>query len=133
MFTGKRQTLEQFEAFDYYYSLGAVRNLAAVAAKFNKGRSTIHDWSRLLHWQERVQRRDELIFARLQQITDTILLEEKEKIRAGIKESKLLIQAIMENSREKLLAGQVTIKSVKEINSIVLAIDRLIRCDLMLR
>lgn len=131
-FKGVRETLEQKEAFDYYYSLGSDRRLAAVVQKFKKARSTIHAWSKAFNWQKRAEQRDIEIGKKLEEKTNNTIVNEKAKYREEIKNYMGIVRSVLFASKDRLKNGEIQIAEVTDINSLMLAYERLFKLDMLL-
>lgn len=54
----KEETKLHIQAFEYYYSLGIVRSITKVAAKFKVCNHAVAEWSTSFQWQKRIQQRN---------------------------------------------------------------------------
>ena len=131
-FRGKTETLNHREAFDYYYSLGVSRSINQVAVKFNKSERTIHNWAKAFNWQKRIEQRDIEIANRLEEKTNEIIVDEKAKYREEIKQYMQFIRGIMIASQEKIKKKEISINESSDMNSLMLAYERLLKLDLLL-
>ena len=83
----KEETLLHQQAFDFYYALGADRNLTQAGQKFEVRKSTAGLWSKSFDWQDRIKLRDIEISKKLQQKTDTTIISTKANYRKIIQVS----------------------------------------------
>lgn len=72
-------------AFEYYYAMGADRNLRAVGKEFNKSLTTIHNWSTSFDWQSRIMMRDTEVAKMLEKKTNETIVEIKAKYHTFLK------------------------------------------------
>jgi hypothetical protein len=131
-FIGKTETLNYREAFDYYFSLGASRSFNQVAVKFKKSERTIHNWGKAFNWQKRIEQRDIEIARRLEEKTNETIIDEKAKYREEIKQYMQFVRGIMVASQEKIKNKEICIKESSDMNSLMLAYERLLKLDLLL-
>lgn len=151
-FKGEKETLEQREAFDYYYLLGGDRSCTAVAPKFKKSLKTIKNWSKKFNWRERVQQRDMEIARELEKKTNESIIDEKAKYRDDIKSNVDIIRytlnkindkinnfKVIQAQNEKLEQGEeihekevLRIDTIENYSNLIRAFERLVKLDLLL-
>ena len=75
------ETLLHQEAFEFYYTTGAARNLKQVGQKFGVSSTTAGLWSTSFNWQERIKLRDIENARKLQQKSDNTIISTKANYR----------------------------------------------------
>lgn len=112
------ETLEQKQAFEYYYNLDSNRNLREVARHFGKSPATIFNWNKKFNWQERVEIRDSENARRIEQASNETIVEVKAKYHK-------IIKAVIGKFVEDFQQGNIKIRSIKDL-------EKLMRLDLEL-
>ena len=113
------ETLKHVEAFEYYYSLGDNRSYPQVASQFTVSLTSIKKWAKSFKWQQRVQERDIENKKKLEERTDTTIVDAKSKYL-------VVIQATLYQYMKALKSGNIRVKSVKDL-------ETLIKLELLLR
>lgn len=114
----KTESLKHKESFEYYYTLGDKRSIPKVAQKYSVSVAAVKKWSRAFNWQERVEQRDIENAKRLEKKTDAVIVNEKAKYRAVIKEA-------FAKFEENLKKGKVAVETVQDA-------ERLVKLDLLI-
>jgi hypothetical protein len=78
------ETLEQREAFDYYYLQGSKRGYRDTAAHCGKSLTTIKKWGKRFDWPGRVQQRDAKLARKIEKKTDQKVVDIKANYRRFI-------------------------------------------------
>jgi hypothetical protein len=115
----KVESLRNKEAFEYYYSLGVQRSCRKVAAKYKISERTVFNWSSWFNWQERVKHRDIDHAKKIDEETNTHLIDVKTKYLT-------IIHDLVEIFRAKLHDGDIRINSIRDL-------ERLAKLELLLR
>ena len=113
-----KENLQHSEAFEYYYSLGKERSLVAVSCQYDVSERTVARWSKTFSWQERIELRDIEISKKLEEKTNTTIVNEKANYRKIIKAS---IATFVERLKNK----EVDVTTIADL-------ERLIKLDLLL-
>lgn len=98
----KNESLENREAFEYYYSLGTNRSLVAVADKIGKAALTVKRWSKSFNWQERVKIRDMEIGDHVKRATNAHVVASRAMYRETIGKLVMDFKADVESGKIKL-------------------------------
>jgi len=101
-----KETLRHSEAFEYYYSLGDKRSVQEVGRKFAVSRNTVGKWSKEYQWDDRVQLRDVEIAKRIENKTNTSIVNEKAKLLNIVK--KTIADAVPKINSQKLCISTMT-------------------------
>ena len=102
------ETLLHQEAFEFYYTTGAARNLKQVGQKFGVSSTTAGLWSTSFNWQERIKLRDIENARKLQQKSDSTIISTKANYRK-------IIQASIGTFVKELKENKITVKSIKDV------------------
>ena len=113
------ENLKHFETFEYYYSLGSARSCSQVAENFNISERTVYNWSKWFKWKQRIKDRDINNAKKLEEKTDTTLLETKTKYL-------VVIQATLYQYMKSLKSGNIRVNSVTDL-------EKLAKLELFLR
>jgi hypothetical protein len=103
--------LRQQEAFEFYYSLRHARTLQQVCNKFNISLSTVQKWSSNGKWREMVKDRDINNAKKIQEQTDTTIIETTSKYLN-------IVQKTLTKYEEALQAGNIKINSVQDLEKL---------------
>lgn len=112
-----KETLRHREAFEYYYSLGAERNLKKVCQQYTVSIPAVKKWSKALNWQERIEQRDIEIGKKLEEKTNEAVVNSKADYRA-------LIKKVVKEFEKRLEAGKIRIAKPEDL-SIMAKLDLL--------
>ena len=112
------ETLQQKEAFEYYYGMGADRSYNAVSIKFNVSKGTIANWGKKFNWPERVEQRDIENARELEKKTNNTIVNEKANYRKIIKDA---IATFVNNLKD----NKIDVGNIQDL-------ERLIKLDLLL-
>lgn len=104
-------SLRQSEAFEFYYSLGHARTLKQVCNKFDVSLSTVQKWSSKGNWSKMVKDRDIEISKKLQENTDTTIIEAKSHYLN-------VISKTLTKYEEALQSGNIKINSVQDLEKL---------------
>jgi len=104
----KEETLLHQQAFDFYYALGADRNLTQAGQKFEVRKSTAGLWSKSFDWQDRIKLRDIEISKKIQQKTDTTIISTKANYRK-------IIQASISTYVDELKNKHITVRTIRDL------------------
>jgi transposase len=115
----KTESLKNIEAFEYYYSLGDKRSCSKVAGKFHVSERTVYNWSSWYNWQERVKHRNREYAKKIDEQTNTSLIDAKTKYLS-------IINDIIEVFKTKLNDGEIRINRVNDL-------ERLVKLEMLLR
>ncbi|TMS41018.1 MAG: hypothetical protein FGO69_09670 [Methanobacterium sp.] len=115
----KTESLKNIEAFEYYYSLGDKRSCSKVAGKFHVSERTVYNWSSWYNWQERLKHRNIEHANKIDEQTNTSIIEAKTKYLT-------IINDIVDVFRTKLNAGEIRVGSVNDL-------ERLVKLEMLLR
>ena len=107
-----RETLRHQEAFDFYYSLGNNRTIAATARHYSVSRGSVFTWSRKFNWQERIRERDASIAKKVQDITDADIVKEKSALLKMVKKT-------LDNANSKVTTDNIGIRNQFELLSTI--------------
>jgi hypothetical protein len=88
----KKETTKHKKAFEYYYAMGASRNLREVAKEFNTTLTTVHNWSISFDWKSRIELRDNEVSKIMEKKTNETVVEIKAKYHTFLKA--MIAQAI---------------------------------------
>jgi hypothetical protein len=113
-----KETLKHKEAFEYYYSLGAGRNLPSVAVQCGVSEKSVATWSKTFDWQARIEQRDMENAKRLQKATDDTVVAVKARYRK-------IVQTAIGDFVKRMKEGEVKVISIMDL-------ERLIKLDLLL-
>jgi hypothetical protein len=114
----KTETLRHQEAFNHYYSLGETRSIPKVAREYSVSEAAVKKWSRAFGWQARIEQRDIENARRLEQKTNTVVVNAKAQYRQ-------IIRAAIGRWVEHFRAQKVPIGSIMDL-------ERLVKLDLLL-
>ncbi|MDP3013118.1 MAG: hypothetical protein Q8M92_02665 [Candidatus Subteraquimicrobiales bacterium] len=118
-----KENLTHHNAFDYYYSQGDAltvdEKITRVSSEFNRSKSTIYMWKKMFKWDEKKHYRDIQNARKLEERTDTTILEAKAKYLS-------IIQDTLTEYRRALRSGGIRINSVQDL-------ERLARLEISLR
>lgn len=103
-----KETLRHTEAFYYYYGLGDKRSYTQVARKFTISRTSIHKWSKVFNWRERVEQTDIEISKILKKKLKEAIVYSKADYRALVKE-------VVDKFKERLKEGKIKISKPQDI------------------
>lgn len=126
------ETKRHGDAFDYYYSLGAQRSCQQVGIKFTVSRNSVQIWKREFNWDQRVIQRDLEINKKVEDKTNTAIVNTKADYRADIKNSRDELEIIRQRF-EKLVAdateaiekGEIAIHDVNELDRVASSLKKL--------
>lgn len=127
-----KETLRHIEAFEYYYSLGAKRDLLQVGLKFSVSETSAKKWSVAFDWQKRIEERDHQNAQSLALKTDKLLLKTREDYRKEIQDSLKIIRAALMTVIEGLRDKKIKAKNISDIDRLMSAQDKMARLDLTL-
>ncbi len=124
----KTETKRHIEAFDFYYSMGADRNHAAVAERYKVGKRAVERWSRSFNWQERVAQRDIENGRKIMAKTDRGVVNTKADYRADLAKDRTELRAILTrygkliaDATEKIQAGTISAETIKDLTDLATA------------
>jgi len=127
-----QETKRHGDAFDYYYSLGAERSYPQVASKFTVSRTSVKIWAKEFNWKNRVIQRDLEINKRIEEKTDSAIVNTKADYRAGIAEDLEELTTIRQravkligDATEAIEKGTIKISDVKEFDNVVSSLKKL--------
>lgn len=122
------ETLRDKEAFEYYYSLGAERNLEKVSQKYSVSIPAVKKWSKNFNWQFRVQQRDIENSKNLEKKTNKEVIDAKADFRKTI----FAIHQTLKKSLNEFMKKNETvpIEGIKDLEKVVLILDKLARLDM---
>jgi len=101
-----KETLRHSEAFEYYYSLGSSRSIPQVSHRYTISVPAVKKWSDEFNWQDRVQLRDVEIAKRIENKTNTSIVNEKAKLLNIVK--KTIADAVPKINSQKLGISTMT-------------------------
>lgn len=127
-----KETLRHREAFEYYYSLGAARNLLKVSQKVGVSLPSVKKWCKTFGWVKRVERRDKDNAAVLAKRTDKYVVGTKEIYRKEIRETLQVIRRALNLAITRIKDGSLQVDSAKDLASLATAQKELVRLDLLL-
>lgn len=113
-----KEALKHREAFEYYYSLGASRNLASVAVQCEVSEKSVATWSKAFDWQARIEQRDLENSRRIQKTTDDTVVAVKARYRK-------IVQTAIGDFVKRMKDGEIAVTSIMDL-------ERLIKMDLLL-
>ena len=122
------ETLRDKEAFEYYYSLGAERNLEKVSKKYSVSIPAVKKWSKNFNWQLRVQQRDIENSKNLEKKTNNEVINAKADFRRTI----FATHQILKKNLNKFIKENkiVQISDIKDLEKVVIILDKLARLDM---
>jgi transposase len=106
-----QETLRHQEAFDYYYSLSHDRSYPQVASEFTVSLTSVKKWAKAFNWQQRVKERDINNSKKLEERTDTSIVDARAKYL-------VILQASLYHYMEALKSGNIKINSVKDLETL---------------
>lgn len=112
------ESLRHMDAFEYFYAQGHTRTYKRVAEKIGVSQMAVSKWARTFDWQTRVIERDKKNGAALANKTDTMLVNAKANYRK-------LITTAIEQFKDKLEIGEITIENVGDL-------EKLVKLDMLL-
>jgi hypothetical protein len=121
------ETLRDKEAFEYYYSLGAERNLEKVSQKYSVSIPAVKKWSKNFNWQLRVQQRDIENSKNLEKKTNKGVIDAKADFRRTI----FAVHQLLKEALNKFIKKhELEIKGLKDLNISVVILDKLARLEM---
>jgi len=114
----ERESFRHAEAFNYYYSMGSLRTMKQVAAKYGVSLTAVKKWSQAFDWSNRIELRDVENARRLEKKVDTAVVNAKASYRK-------IIQLSISKFVLQLQAQKVNIETIQDL-------ERLIKLDLLL-
>jgi hypothetical protein len=123
------------EAYEYFYNLGDHRTNRKVAEAFKVSEQSVCNWRKAFNWDKRADQRDLEIATKIERKTNRTIVESKAEYREDIRRSLNIIKRAWnqlitykdgENGKEIVIKG-----SAQQINQLSLALDRLIKLDLI--
>lgn len=126
------ETKRHGDAFDYYYSLGNERSCQRVGIKLAVSRNSVQKWKKAFNWDERVVQRDLEINKKVEEKTNSAIVNTKADYRADIKKSRDELEIIRQRF-EKLVAdatqaiedGEIKIHDVNELDRVASSLKKL--------
>lgn len=104
---------EQRMAFETYYKMGESRSLVKIAEQIHKHRTTVEEWSSKYRWTARVKERE-------MQAAEFMLMQQSAEEEAQVKKKHLtLIDASIGQWSKKLLAGEIRLKSIDDLDKLI--------------
>ena len=110
------ETLRHREAFDFYYSLGNLRNYPKVAQQFQVSPTSIKKWATSFDWKSRIRERDARLAIEIDKATDKAILEQRQKIVATINS---LVDGCLKELPDGTLQPTFLVESVADFERLV--------------
>lgn len=135
------ETKRHGDAFDAYYAMGPERSLVRLAGDRGVSVKSIKKWSTEFNWQERLIQRDLEINRKTEEKTNKAIVNTKADYRADIRLALQPIKALInsaiievtnEETGQKENQLKFSVENPKDMASIIGALDRLIKADLLL-
>lgn len=122
------ETLRDKEAFEYYYSLGAERNLEKVSQKYSVSVPAVKKWSKNFNWQFRVEQRDIENGKKIEQKTNNEVINAKADFRKTI----FSVHQNLKKSLNELIRRNETIQiiDIRDLEKAVIVLDKIARLDM---
>lgn len=143
-----KETIKQARAFELYYTMSdrSLRRLHELILERKKHRKwtgkvpavrTLKSWSKAFNWQERVEQRDIENSKKIKEHTNKIIVNSKANYRAEIKQSMLMLNAILNKVFERDIDGKLRVKieptKPSDVAKLLSAKEALIRLDMDLQ
>jgi len=127
-----QETKEHGDAFDAYYAMGEDRSLRLLAGDRGVSVKTAKKWSTEFNWQERIIQRDLEINKKIEEKTNSAIVNTKADYRADIKENRDSLKTIRQryekliaDATEAIASGEIKAESVKDLDSIASSLKKL--------
>lgn len=125
-----QETLRHKTAFEYYYSLGAERNITKVAREISVCRASVSNWSRKFNWQERVKERDDKNAKELaKKVDNDIQKRDAENIRIARAAIKVFAQSLIGHIDHTCECGKVHRFPVPKAKLTADQFDKMVRLE----
>jgi len=112
----KKETVKHKEAFEQYYQMGDQRDLRSLSAELGLSDRTLFNWSKKYNWQNRVQKRDEKVAGKYEEITEQQYLKLKQDEFKGC-------EMLIEGALVKIENKTLEVKSVNDFDKLIHVLD----------
>lgn len=120
-----KESIQQQDAFEYYYAMGATRKLSLVAEKFSRSEATLKRWSSELGWSRRIEERDRAVAEAARVEIEKSLIESRGAYRSV---TRTIFNKLVEQTQQSLMQNKSLPLEIKSIQDL----ERIIRIDTLM-
>ena len=116
-------------AFEFYYGMGAERNITAVCKEFTVSRTTGHKWANSFNWNERAHLRDQHIASEVKKKIVDRTISLKAKRLQEISKIQVILDAAIQTAVGCLREKTLRAKTPADIRALVAAKEQMVRIE----